>query len=216
MDKSVIISKYVNNDLDWMYRIEDSFKIYIYDKGNYPTTINKNNVVYKQLKNIGREAHTYLTHIVEHYNELTDHLFFLQGDADKHLGEYISCPDRKVEEVVNNFNEFGNYRGLAGPNFNVRGAHCPPHMQNILTNMYSVQYFLKNILEKGITEIEHIDYEFVACACFYVSKKNILRHSKETYQKMLNYFYTVDAHLLAHTLEYTWHLIFDDIYYNLS
>jgi hypothetical protein len=41
-----------------------------------------------QLPNVGREGHTYLRHIVDHYDDLADVTVFLQGDARPH-----SSPD---------------------------------------------------------------------------------------------------------------------------
>ena len=43
------------------------------------------------LPNIGRESHTYFTHIVENYSDLPDFLVFLQGSPFFHMEEGADC-----------------------------------------------------------------------------------------------------------------------------
>ena len=44
------------------------------------------------LPNTGREAHTYLTHIIEHYGDLPRHTAFLQGNPFAHLAPPEEAP----------------------------------------------------------------------------------------------------------------------------
>lgn len=45
------------------------------------------------LPNVGREAHTYLTHIVENYDNLADYTVFLQGDPIYHCRDLLKTID---------------------------------------------------------------------------------------------------------------------------
>ena len=72
MTKGIVNARF-NEDLKWLEDFTD-FNIHIYNKGN---NIDLKNVV---LPNIGREAHTYLTHIVNNYDNLDDFIVFCQGN----------------------------------------------------------------------------------------------------------------------------------------
>ena len=72
-DKSyleLVISRYSEN-LDWVESYQDYATVY--NKGEYIEGA-------IALKNIGREAHTYVYHIVNNYDNLSDYTCFLQGD----------------------------------------------------------------------------------------------------------------------------------------
>lgn len=73
-----VVSRY-KEDFNWLKKI--SYKYVLYNKG--PSDIEKY-FNYRQLPNVGREAHTYLTYIVDNYNSLPDYVGFLQGDPFPH------------------------------------------------------------------------------------------------------------------------------------
>jgi hypothetical protein len=213
MTKAIIISRY-NEDTSWTSKFNSDCKLYIYDKG-----ISKEDT-YECLENFGREAHTYLNHIIKHYNNLEDHNFFLQGDTPIHCVFENTCPGG-IFEFVNNFKEGNNYKGLAGPEFPITGTSIPGHMHGILADNQTPTYFYDNFLKKDSNTIKDITYNVVACACFYVNKENILRHPLSVYQSIQEQFeqygksgirHHDDLHF-AGTLEYSWHLLFDNIYY---
>ena len=70
-DLEIVISRY-NEDISWTESIEEYCTVY--NKGD---TLNVDTI---ELNNIGREAHTYLYHIVNNYDNLSDYTIFLQGD----------------------------------------------------------------------------------------------------------------------------------------
>lgn len=67
-----VIAKYTE-DISWTKELESIFHITIYDKSEDGT-----------LPNIGREAHTYLHHIITNYEYLADITIFLQGNPFEH------------------------------------------------------------------------------------------------------------------------------------
>lgn len=71
-----VVAKY-KEDIEWT-KIISNAKVTIYDKEN------------GQLPNVGREAHTYIHHIVENYDNLSDITIFLQGDPFIHLNKDFS------------------------------------------------------------------------------------------------------------------------------
>jgi precorrin-6B methylase 2 len=78
----VIIAHY-EEDLEWLKCLDPKkYNIFVYDKGpssGYPNA--------KRLENLGREGHTYLTHIVDNYDNLSEIVVFLQGTIIDHLDE---------------------------------------------------------------------------------------------------------------------------------
>jgi hypothetical protein len=75
--------------IPWIALFEDKpfgIRKFIYSKDE-----NENNSDYVRLPNIGREAHTYLYHIIHNYDTLADYTFFCQGDPRPHLCPFYSC-----------------------------------------------------------------------------------------------------------------------------
>jgi len=70
--KELVVSHFEKN-LDWLQDITPECKVIVYDK-------NEKDSDFIKLPNIGREPHTYLYHIVEHYNSLCDWTIFSQDN----------------------------------------------------------------------------------------------------------------------------------------
>ena len=76
MTIELVVARYLE-DLSWLNNIPPQIKLLVYDKspnGNLP--------------NVGREAHTYLNHIVENYNTLPDLTIFAQGKPFDHAFDF--------------------------------------------------------------------------------------------------------------------------------
>lgn len=197
-EKAIIISRY-NEMLDWMSMIDMSWDVYIYNKGSpdfFPA--------YKHLPNIGREGHTYLSYILEFYDNLPPHNVFLQGDAFP-----VHVPNLEYEL---NHLPYINYQGMGNCHFAVRGVYPPPHMTAYYNCNISPKQLYEEYLGQDANKVEHINYTFYACACFYVHKNNILRHPRQVYQKLLDVYNNYKKFPFP-PLEYSWHLIFDDVFY---
>lgn len=76
-----MVVAHFNEDLDWVEQIRPYVRMFIYHKGNDPD-INKGFI---PLTNVGREAHTYLTHIINNYDKLADVTVFVQGKISDHV-----------------------------------------------------------------------------------------------------------------------------------
>ena len=77
----LVIAKY-NEDISWA----KPYNYIIYDK----SVINVNLPNYISLPNIGREAHTYLFHIVNNYSNLDDVTVFTQGNPFDHVPDFLA------------------------------------------------------------------------------------------------------------------------------
>jgi hypothetical protein len=89
----VVIARY-NESLRWLIQsgiVHRNVWIYVYNKGVADLHYLRNycNIVVVPLENVGREGHTYYTHIVRHYTSLSEFTLFLQGDPFPHATNAI-------------------------------------------------------------------------------------------------------------------------------
>jgi hypothetical protein len=75
----MVVAHY-NEDLSWLEYVRPFVRLFIYHKGNNPDTNND----YIILNNVGKETHTYLTHIINNYDNLAEVTVFVQGRISDH------------------------------------------------------------------------------------------------------------------------------------
>ncbi len=94
MTREIVVS-YYNENIDWLKKIKD-YKITIYNKSSFDIddTIS--------LPNVGREMHTYFHHIVENYDNLSDWVFFTQGNPFDHVRNYVDIISDFPNSLNNN------------------------------------------------------------------------------------------------------------------
>ena len=141
---SIVIAKY-NENTEWIKDLPTDIQVYLYTK----------NI---DIPNSGRESSTYLHHIVEHYDDLTDEIIFCQGNPFDH------CPDFLIRiQTDNTFGIIAQCDGNGMPN------HKLP------VCMFS-DVLLGFILET---------YTFIAGAQFKVKRTDILKRPKAFYEHAL-------------------------------
>lgn len=86
-NRSLIISHYEKNT-SWTNDFIKDYSIFIYNKGNSNVQRINEITTHIKLENIGREPHTYLHHIIENYDNLTEWNFFSQDDPFEHVNNY--------------------------------------------------------------------------------------------------------------------------------
>lgn len=62
------------------------YNVILYNKSSTPYTRNK--ITVKDVPNVGREAYTYLTHIIDNYDNLSEYTLFMQDDTYNHILNY--------------------------------------------------------------------------------------------------------------------------------
>lgn len=113
---SLVIARY-NEDVKWLHAFDaPNYRIFLYNKGKTldSTDLPKNTTLIR-LSNVGREAHTYLYHIISNYDKLTSYVVFLQGrpfDHIKNNGESLKQTIDKfvLESIVDTIHYFYEYR----------------------------------------------------------------------------------------------------------
>lgn len=188
--KELVISVYQEN-IDWINSINAVEKITIYNKGNrnIPDSI--------ILPNVGREAHTFLYHIISRYDSLADFTIFLQGDPF-----------------------YGHMQGVNALNFNQKLTE-----HNFDRNIHEPAFWPSNGLIHDGTgfskacytqyiEGEPPEIYFSPGAQWIVPKYNILTKNINFYKKILedvSFVSVNNQHGVTNpwTLEGLWNYIFD-------
>ena len=149
----IVVARYTE-DLGWLDAF-NGFNIFIYNKGRDGTGI--------KLDNIGREANTYLYHIVNNYNNLNDSCF-LQGNPFHHY--------KDIKETVEGFNtDFKELGGLLKCDI-----HGNPHH-----GLDNLPLFISKL---GLAVPK--DLTFITGAQFLIKKELLYKYSYDFYLTAYN------------------------------
>jgi hypothetical protein len=172
MTKELVVSYYREN-LKWLSEVRD-YKITIYNKSNVeiPNTI--------KLPNVGREMHTYFHHIVLNYDNLSDWVFFTQGEPFDHVRDYNLILDTFPNSLSNSKLSVDDCHFFSNGVFNrkvVSKSNGRPHHFGILyiNSLWSLLFVSPPIN----------DYQFVAGCLFCVTKEQIRMRDISFYEKCL-------------------------------
>lgn len=138
----IVIAKY-KEDISWAYKVNQSIKVY--DKSaDYP--------------NFGREAETYLRHIIENYKDLDNLNIFCQGDPFAHCGDFLQL----IEQ---------NQEGLLGDWTVIESNTITNHWHKL-----PIEEFMSDL---GLKKVN--SYTFTAGAQFILKNKTITKRPKKFY-----------------------------------
>ena len=216
----IIIARF-NEDLNWTTEMPfNLFKYIVYNKGNNEN-FNKTNVIkIVNIENVGKNDHTYLFHIVENYNNLSNIIVFFPGslnlDYKKSKAKLIL--KNIIKTKLSNAYFAGNYHKNIKETFNnfKLDTWQTTDKKNFLLNNESVlqksqirpygnwyTHFFGNIKAHWVT----------MCGIFSVDKRDIIQHPVERYQELLK---TVSSHSnpeAGHYIERSWCAIFYPLKY---
>jgi hypothetical protein len=168
MTKEIVVAYYREN-IEWLENVKD-YKITIYNKSHIdiPNTI--------KLENVGREMNTYFHHIIENYDNLSDVIFFTQGNPLDHVSNYI--------EILN-----GYPQTLSNSVLSIGDAHFFSDIITFICDMYGNPYHWgldMNVIWKTVfTSPSPEKIEFTAGCIFCVTKEQIKIRDLSFYQKCL-------------------------------
>jgi|688.fasta_scaffold19674_7 hypothetical protein len=207
MNNQLIIARY-NEDLFWLNEWQSQFDIVVYNKGKDDL---KQDYKIINLPNIGREAHTYLYHIVNNYDTLAENNIFLQGnikDLGPNVYQDLNCYLNEIKEKGYSAN--GVYYTCGNYYKNIDFLADPLYKDQVLSKHFRLSditfkdYILKHFKVLPVCMIYSMK------GCFGVSKKNIQSRPKEFYLNLLDSipdYHTVEE---AHFLERLWAFIFTE------
>lgn len=177
-ERQMVVARY-KEETSWLDYFSDWNPV-VYDKGN-PGAKNP-------LPNIGREAHTYLHHILENYDRLAELTVFLQGNPFEH------APD--LYETLYGLDDNVGFRDLSDA---------------VLAETADGNPFQPGLkLARGYRELfEEDPPEFFLCrasACFAVHREVIQSRPRAFYERLMRS--VLDNHRGAWWIERHWHRVF--------
>jgi hypothetical protein len=221
MPLHIVIARY-EEELDWV--ISDLVplcspdRIFVYNKGKSACTLLDPNVHVESLPNIGREAHTYLHHIINtyHINGLDVTTLFIPGSCRE-----LSYKWESLCSIITIL-----LRGIGnGHSVFPCTASKDVDLENFSLDVY-VGSHEKNATENPIVELEPSPIRPYGKWCrevlgttntdcitywgiFAVAQKDILLKPLDMYEKLISFVNYHPNHEVAHYLERAWSIVFD-------
>ncbi|WP_027176991.1 DUF3431 domain-containing protein [Desulfovibrio aminophilus] len=206
-DMMAVVARY-REDVSWTGRL--GFPVVIYDKGgDWPGGV--------PLPNIGREAHTYVTHILRRYPEFPRHTLFLQGDPFPHL-----TPDGKagvdtlLTKAADLLDRGASFGGLSWCRLRCDRLGRPHSMFDPAWKGkwrgWGKDIPVGEVFEKLFAgSSPRLFLANAATANFLVSRQRILTRPLGFYNNLLSLIENdpYDEMNTGHALERLWHLVFD-------
>ncbi len=203
---SAVIAKY-KEDISWTAELD--FPVDIYDKSDSPA----HGVI--KLPNIGRESHTYLTHIVRNYPQFCDYTVFLQGSPFFHLEENAG-PRELLKLIHLTISKSVPFKGLAWFKSRCDRLGRPHHMDDPAKKGKWPGWGKDIPVGEAFERLfrKEAPKEFLASAMtgnFIVRKDRILTRPLEFYQNALAIIENDphDESNTGHAFERLWQIIFN-------
>lgn len=169
----LVVSHYSKN-IDWLKNVDDHVKIFVYDKSEKESNFIK-------LQNIGREPHTYIHHIIENYNHLSEWTAFCQDDPSDHVADWAN--------IVNSDETLWN--STAVMKFKESYYFCDYGVYSC--TQHELNYLMLEVWNSIFKESKFPGIIQFAPACNFIIHKNaILCKSLEFYKNIMNVLETVE------------------------
>jgi hypothetical protein len=199
----IVIARY-NESLDWLNTCLTPHQrraVWIYNKG--PDSVSIDGVPDSQIQNlpnVGREAHTYLTHIIQQWDKLPKHVYFLQADPFPHIeiqdtfDSVQTWFERWTDQIINRgFSQNVNW------DVHANDFHEPFTEQTPWT--------FGEWLEKNTGKKFGYPLMWFIGACFGCSRNQIKYRTREYYEGLRDQLMTVKPEV-AYYLERAWFYVF--------
>lgn len=170
----LVVAHYLE-DLDWLRDVAGDPLIYLYHKGGYcdPAEYLPRAGVAEKMPNTGREAGTYLYHIIRHYDELRDVSIFLQGNPAGHIRPFREVLNYAAEEC----RDRGGFWDMNAPHATDDSDGRPNHRGGLPVG----ELYFRAFNRHGPPS-----YDFGAGACFCVSRERIQSKPRGFYTRLLD------------------------------
>lgn len=196
-----VIARY-KEPIDWVWK--GSHDVVVYNKSG----VDENGMI--SLPNVGREAHTYLHHIVKNYDTLANVTVFLQARISDH--GYIE----DIDHLAGQLGTPARDRGYSNNFHNVYSDHdFNIKMRDLLVSVYGVpaesvvKIQFSDWFTQFILPIYPVPTSWYGNALFAVSKDKIRTRPREFYERLLAELSTDNAPIEAHFLERSWFYVFN-------
>ncbi|CAO5677682.1 MAG: hypothetical protein NEHIOOID_00850 [Holosporales bacterium] len=211
----IVVARY-NEDLSWLRQFSDCFKITVYNKGQQIQPFMPNMTVI-DIKNVGRESHTYLTHVVNCYGRFAPFTLFIQGNPSDHIDptffEKIHTSElRKPDYALS----------VIGANpIPYSGLTLIEHCKNLTPADFKDGPWKNTVFNPnfptiddfaaycGISLLKNGQFAVSYGAQFIVSNQKLMSRSVGYYEKILGTVSNSTAPIEGHFFERIWDLVFD-------
>jgi len=200
VQRSLVIAKY-KEDISWLGALK-GWEIFVYSKD--PNEPDPN---LTRLPNVGREAHTYLYHIVKYYDELSELTVFAQANPFDHSPNFV--------QKLSDLKAGTEYEALSDDEM-LFDSFAFPHLaaSPLSIDRKTFQEFYLSVLNREPPKLMFCK----ANALFAVSRERLRSRPKEFYQRILKSLEgetsaelnkRLNVNMIeAHFLERMWHHIF--------
>lgn len=216
--RHIVIARY-NEPIDWVNTLPDvkTTKIYLYNKGGDDVSFAKqeSQVTVATLPNVGRESHTYLTHIIDNYDKLDpkDVTFFTQGGLSTHAhGPIPKFIENTVSEALRiGINESRAIWHRLIPQHQARAtfriSEWPPKTP-VTPNARNENFgqWFERCLGRPIPQ-QNV-FKWIAAGTFAVRNDRILKHPKAFYEMLIAEVNDCNNPETGHFFERSWYYIF--------
>ena len=212
-DCELVIARH-NEALRWVLDVPAHIRVVVYSKSRKalaPDVMQRIDKL-ERAPNVGREAHTYLTHIVNNYSSLAKITAFVQGNPRDHgfgtnWDTYFGIPkdthsrSMKLATAASsrahtNYTNWGHLSRLR------KGSRWSDVKFSKLTlSEWWMRYISKDLPDRKA-------FRCSWGACFSVTDVCILKHTRKYYRKLLATVSSSDHPEEAHYLERAWAYIF--------
>lgn len=198
----VVIAAY-KEDLHWVHNIDTRcYNVYVYCKDPARVLSLPKCVRRETLPNVGREADTYLHHIITHYESLDDIILFLQGDPFYHIHVDLNTLLKEWTDQVAERGFSTNFRQC-----DIHGTHY-----KWVLPVYKGQRLEQHGLTLGQWFEKYLEIPFPSrllwygSAQFAVASWLLQKRSLESYKAMKESLCSVNP-VEAHFMERSWYYV---------
>ena len=210
----IVVARY-NENLEWLSEINDErFNIIVYNKGVNDNFIKLPNMTTINLNNVGRCDHTYLYHIINYYDSLTNITVFLPGSGN--MDDKLA----KIKRLIGLIKEHN--RAVFLPDC------CYKNLKKELYDFTLDEWMARDIQNRGLNPESKLElseirpfgkwYEYyfnniiVHCmtywSIFSIDSKDILQHPKEYYENLIKQLSNSSNPEVGHYFERAWCAVF--------
>jgi hypothetical protein len=219
----IVVSRY-NEDLSWINEYPfNQFEYIIYNKGDNDNFVKTNVKSIVKLPNVGMCDHTYLYHIINNYDLLSNITVFFPGSV------YLSGKKNTAIMILNNIiNSNYNNAYFIGTYY----KSIKYSFKNFILNNHTCACNENNI-KNGETKLlkckirpygKWYDFFFgntpahwVTCGgVFSIDKKDIIQYPIHRYIKLIQTVNAYSNHEAAHYIERSWGVIFFPMIYTVK
>lgn len=195
MSFELVVARY-NEDLRWLRNVPPQIRVTVYDK--HPSDPHPGA---KRLPNVGREAHTYLHHIITRYNTLAPLTVFCQGKPFDHAFDFRKTL-RELAPNPGQIQGFRWYGHIIDTDDKYGRTLYVPWSKNPERNELDIAGFHRALFDEEGPE----EYVFQLGAQFAASQQLIRSRPREFYEKALEI--SINFPDAAHCFERSWDKVF--------